>query len=155
MNQDRNVKVAWGTVNVPSIITTLGAAVGIIVVVLSAVSTFSAGLERVDARLDQLEKRVDAIDASRQTSRDEYNKKIDAVSVRVDTNLGDIRDITASIKQLDYRVTINEQGLTAANARMDRFSDALGDIRDSLSKLNTSIELLTQKLQSAFPSDTK
>lgn len=155
VNQDRNVRVNWGTINVPTIFTTVAAAIGIIVAVFTAVSSFSAGLERIDARLDILEDRVDNIETIRQARLDEVNKRFGDIHTQIGSVTIELKDITSSIKQLEYRVTVGEQGLTAANARMDRFSDVISQIRESLGKLDASILLLTQKLEAAFPGDVR
>lgn len=129
MDQDRNIKVNWGTFNVPTII----GMVGIFVVVFN-----QGGVqERVDARLDFIE-------TSRAANMASYNAR-----------LANIEAATAKIPNLEYRITVNEQGIlannTSVNLRIDRITDAMGELRDGIAGVKTSIEVLTEQLKGSLP----
>jgi hypothetical protein len=125
MDQDRNIKVNWGTFNVPTIIGMLG----IFVVVFN-----QGGVqERVDARLDNIE-------ASRAANLANFNARVAAIEV-----------IVAKIPNIEYRITVNEAGILAVNARIDRVTDTVGSLRDDIAGVRTSIEVLTEQLKSGIP----
>lgn len=125
MNQDRNIQVNWGTFNVPTIAGMFA--------VFAAVWSLSGHLERLDARLDTIEQ-------SRANKAAEFNEQIKTINTAI-----------AQIPNLTYRLTVAEQGIVSVNARVDRMADALADLRDGIGKINTSLEVLTQKMDLAFP----
>ena len=128
VDHDRSVKVNWYSINVPSIalILTIGT------LLWSSSSNLTAKQERQDARLD-------AIEAARDIAKSEADKRYEAISLAI-----------VQIPNLTYRMTVAEQGIVATNQRMDSFADTLGDLRDGISGLKTSIEVLTQRIENQF-----
>lgn len=129
MEQDKGVKVNWLTVNVP----TIASIVGMGVLFMTWSTSLTTQLVQQDARLDQIE-------ASRMARSKEVSDQFIAISQAI-----------AKIPNLEYRVTMGEAAKDAANARIDRQSDAITALRDDIARVSTSIELLTQKIENAFP----
>lgn len=123
LDQNRNVQVNWGTFNVPTI-------AGMFVI-FAAVWNLSGSMQRQDSRLGNIE-----------DSRQEN-------SVRLESRLAAMDIAIAKIPNIDYRVTVNEQGIVATNARIDRITDAVGALRDGIAEVKTSIEVLTEQLKSS------
>lgn len=123
LDQNRNVQVNWGTFNVPTI-------AGMFVI-FAAVWSLSGSMQRQDSRLGNIE-----------DSRQENAARLEARLAAMDITL-------AKIPNIDYRVTVNEQGLVATNARIDRVTDAVGSLRDGIAEVKTSIEVLTEQLKSS------
>lgn len=121
MDQDRSIKVNWGTFNVPTIIGMLG--------IFAVVFNQGGVQERVDARLDNIEETRAANIAS-------FNARMAAIEA-----------IIAKIPNVEYRVTVNEAGLIAVNSRIDRVTDTVGSLRDDIAGVRTSIEVLTEQLK--------
>lgn len=68
-----------------------------------------------------------------------------------DQRLSDIGAVTATIPNMQYRLTVNETALAATNARIDRQADALDALRGAISDVGTKIEVLTQRIEMALP----
>lgn len=129
MDQDRSIKVNWGTFNVPTIIGMLG----IFVVVFN-----QGGVqERVDARLDNIEE-------SRAANIASFNARI-----------ANIEAVVSKVANIEYRITVNEAGITATNSRIDRVTDTVGSLRDDIAGVRTSIEVLTEQLKNGVPRKTE
>lgn len=122
----KGVQVNWGTVNIPTILSVLG--------VLWYTATHTA---TQDARIDNIE-------VSRAAAITDYKAELSVIRTEV-----------AKISNMEYRLTTAETSIDknneAVNARIDRFSSALQDIRDGIGKLNTNYELLSQKWDQSFP----
>lgn len=115
-------------------------AIAIIGLALAALVQYNTALrnsERVDARLDFIEQ--------------DRVIKATANDKRVATVESAIIALTAQGNKTEYRVTVAETNLTQMSARQDNFADAIGDLRDGMGKINTSLEVLTQKIDNAFP----
>lgn len=115
-------------------------AIAIIGLALAALVQYNTALrnsERVDARLDFIEQ--------------DRVIKATANDKRVGTVESAIIALTAQGNKTEYRVTVAETNLTQMSARQDHFADAIGDLRDGMGKINTSLEVLTQKIDNAFP----
>lgn len=126
---NRQLEFNLGTFNLPTLLGIL-AIIGMIWSQSSARATLDA----------QTEIRLTTIEKDRATARAAYDNKMQ-----------DIMGVMATIPNLTYRVTVNEQNIQAANSRLDRQSDAINGVRDSISDLGTKIEVLGQKLDMAFP----
>lgn len=122
MEQNRQITVNWGTFNVPTILSVLA--------ILWYTATHS---ERQDSRLDSIE-------TSRAASRVDYTKRIEALE------MSDRRQ-----DLLEQRITVNETNIVATNARIDRQTDVLQDIRSSIGALSTNFEVLSTKVENALP----
>lgn len=126
VEQNRNVQINWGTLNVPTILS--------ILCLLWYTATHS---ERQDSRLD-------AIEISRADSRAVYTKRIENLETAVRKQ-----------ENLEYRLTTAEANIiannTSINARVDRQGDTLMDIRDSIAKLSTSFEVFSTRMDGVFP----
>ena len=129
MDQDTRLRVNWLNVNVP----TIASIVGMAVLFMNWSSGLTATQVRQDARLEQIEE-------SRATKARETAEQFALIMTAI-----------AKLPNLDYRLTVAESGIVAANQRIDRQSDAIGDLRDGISRVNTSIEVLTQRIESALP----
>lgn len=122
MESNKTVQVNWGTFNVPTLLSVLG--------ILWYTATHTAVQDQ----------RIGTIEDSRSITKIEYTKRIDSLESQV-----------AKIDNLAYRTTINEAGIVAVNSRLDRFSDAFQDIRKSLGDLSTKFEVVSTKIDNAFP----
>lgn len=121
------------TINISSVIT-------IVVTGATIIWTLSAQLSGYSAQLSQLYDRFEQLEKSRDQAREAANARLAALEASV-----------IKIQNIEYRVTVNEQGVVALNARIDRIGDVIGELREGLAKFNTTIELLNQKIEQAFP----
>ena len=128
VDHDRIVKVNWFSINVPSMALIL--AVG--TALWSSASGLSSKQERQDARLD-------AIEIATANAKSEADKRYETISVAI-----------VQIPNITYRMAAAEQAIAASGQRMDSFADKIGDLRDGIAGLKTSIEVLTQRLESSF-----
>ena len=126
--QDKSIKVNWGTFNVPTIAGMLA--------VFAAVYSLGGELARNNERISSIE-----------VSRASTNASVQAAIAEL---RNENAQTAALVPTLTYRVTVAEQGIVAANQRMDRFSDVVGDLRNDIAKTTTAIEVLSQKLDVAF-----
>lgn len=121
VENNRNIQFNWATFNVPTIMA-----------VASVLWYTATHTERQDAR-------IDTIESSRSQAISDYKAEIASLRVEV-----------AKIANMEYRLTTAETSIDknneAANARIDRVSSAMQDIRDGVNKLNTNQELLSQKM---------
>lgn len=122
MESNKQVQINWGTFNIPTLLSVLG--------ILWYTATHS---ERQDNRVEVLE-----------NSFSNLSKIVD-----------DQRTKTSALDNVIYRLTTVET-VVAANraelsARMDRQSDALGDIRNGMAKLNSNFEVLSTKIDNVLP----
>jgi uncharacterized coiled-coil protein SlyX len=122
IQQDGHVKVNWFTVNVPTIFA-----------VASGIWFFSGSQTRLEARMTAMENNQARVSAELV----ERNKFVDVQ--------------LALIPNLTYRLTNAEADISATNERIDRVSSSLNDLRDGISKINTAVEVLTQKFDLNFP----
>lgn len=126
IQQNRAIQVNWGTINIPTILSVLG-----------LIWYTATHVERQDSRLDTIE-------SSRADSRTDINQRFQAVDQRI-----------APIENLVYRMntleTVVQKNNEAVNARIDRQTDALQDIRTSIGNLSTSFEVLSQKIENNLP----
>ena len=132
MDQNRNVQVNWRTINIPSLVGILTLAL----LSLNAYSSFVSKQERQDARMD-------AIDKERATNLLMYQRQTDFANTQ-------LASVTAQSNKSEYRLTVAEQGLVAQAARQDRLADALGDVRDGMAGIKTSIEVLTEQVRASL-----
>lgn len=121
MESNRTVQVNWGTFNVPTLLSVLG--------ILWYTATHT---ERQDSRLDINE-----------TALSSTSKLVE-----------DLRAKTAALDNVTYRLTTLEtvvaQNNANINARVDRQSDALQDIRKGIGDLSTGFEVLSNKVDTVL-----
>lgn len=128
MESDRTLRINWRSINVPA----LAAMMGMLAMGINAVSSITANLERIDARLD-------AIEDARIREAAEAEKRRLPVLEKV-----------GEIPNLSYRIARAEEALVQMSLRQDRFADALGGLRDGISEVNTSVKVLTERLERAL-----
>ena len=126
VESNRNVQVNWGTFNVPTLLSVLG--------ILWYTATHTAVQDQ----------RLGVIEDNRSSSRIEYVKRFEAIEA-------DVRALNSQVGQVEYKTTTNEANIASANQRMDRFSDAFQDIRQTLGDLSTKFEVVSTKIDNAFP----
>lgn len=126
MENNTKVQVNWGTINVPTVLSVL------------AILWYTASHQATQ------DSRIGVIEDSRSAAKLEYTKRIDTLE-------SDNAKQEARIGQLEYKTATNEAGIVAANARMDRFSDAFQDVRQSIAALSTKFEVVSTKIDNAFP----
>lgn len=111
----------WGTFNVPTLLSVLG--------ILWYTATHT---ERQDSRLEMNE-----------TTQIDTRKLVE-----------DLRTKTAALDNVVYRLTTLESVVAgnnvATNARIDRQTDALQDIRKGIGDLSTGFEVLSSKVDNAL-----
>lgn len=129
METNRQVQFNLGVFNVPTIAAVLGIYAFI----------YMQGADRAKTDTD-FENRISSIETGRVSSRAEVNQRLDGLT-----------NATNNISNLTYRVTALENANQAINARIDRQTDAIGDLRQGINQIGTKIEVLTQRLEIAFP----
>lgn len=129
MENNPKVQINWGVFNIPTILAIGG--------LLWATADRAA---RQDLRLDAIE-----------TSRIRRSVEIDKVVEQLSTKV-------VPIDNIQYRLTVAEQGIADVNRRADRINEAvssrLDKVQESINLLTTKFEVLDQRLQNALPSDT-
>lgn len=123
MDQDRSIRINWGNFNMPTI--------GGIAIIIAALYNQGGNQARVDARLDFIE-------TSRTANMAANNARLALIEASV-----------SKVANIEYRITVNESGIVATNARIDRVTDAVGGIRDDIAKVTTAVEVLTEQLKAA------
>ena len=124
--QNSTVLINWRTFNVPSLITVVVTAVGMVTYVNS-----------LDARLAKVEDNG----ISRAGITD---KKFDEIQLSL-----------AALNNMPYRVGILEQQATAINIRIDRFTETITNtmelIRKDVGSLGTKVEVMSNKIDNLAP----
>lgn len=133
MDHNNHVSVNWRVINVPSLV----AIAGLLVTMVGVYGSFVSRLERQDARMD-------ATDKDRANNALLYGKQMDLIQTTMSA-------VVTQGNKTEYRVTVAEQGIVALGSRQDRFADALGDLRDGIAGVKTSIEVLTEKIETSLP----
>jgi acetyl-CoA carboxylase carboxyltransferase component len=126
MENNKVIQVNWGTINVPTIIAVL------------SVFWYTATHQATQ------DSRIGVIEDSRAAAKMDYTKRLDAIeadNVKQEARLG----------KVEYQATTNEANILAANERMDRYSDAIQDVRQSIAALSTKFEVVSTKIDNAFP----
>ena len=132
VEHDTKVRVNWATLNVSSI---AGAAtLGIAILALN--STYTAKQERQDARIDSIE-----MELKRSSTIDDDRYQADFII---------LQSLQQQMPTLVHRVTALESSDVALDARIDRISEALNDLRDKAADIKTSIEVLTEQIRQGF-----
>lgn len=129
ISQNRELQVNWRAINVPS----LAAIAGMAVLFWNISSDFTEKQTRQDARLEAIEMSRAANLALQDRRAEMYDKVMD--------------ELKASVAKVEFRIGAAEGAIVETTNRQDRFADALGDVRDGIAKMNTSIEVLTQQLK--------
>jgi len=128
MENNTKVQLNWGVFNIPTILAVGG--------LLWATADRAA---RQDARLE-------AIENSRIQRSVEINKVIEQLTTKV-----------VLIDNMQYRLTIAEQGLSDVNRRADRINESVSSrldrVQESINTLTTKFEVLDQRLRAAIPND--
>lgn len=133
MEQNTKLAVNWKSFNVPA----MTASLTLFIMLLTLWSSFVAWRERVDAKFESLDK-------ERANNLVMYNKQMDLMTSTMQA--------TAALSQkTDYRLTVAEEGIKDNSARMDRMADAVGDLRDGIAGVKTSVEVLTEQVKQAIP----
>lgn len=117
---NKQLELNLGVINVPTIAA----------IVALGVMLYNSGDSR--ARKEQeYDLRLDAIEASRSQSMalNEARWKDQAVTNSVTQNI-------------QYRQTVSETNIQALNTRVDRVSDAVGEIREGVIQINAKLDLL-------------
>lgn len=125
----RDLEFNLGTFNIPTV-------VGLLTIIAMIYSN-SAARATLDA---QTQIRLDNIERDRTAARQAN-----------DIRMRDVETVTATMPNLMYRVTVVEQGVAATNARLDRLSDSLNGVRDSVSDVGTKVQILTDRLEGILP----
>lgn len=125
MRADSNIQLNLGTFNVPTI-------VGLLAI---AGMVYSAG-----GKISEQDSRINGIEMARAARSAEINKVLEALQTKIDP-----------MENIKYRLTTAEQAILEANRRMDRMSDSTQDLRNNVNQIATSIQLLNQKFDNAFP----
>lgn len=133
MDHNSNVSVNWRVINVPSLV----AIAGLLITMIGVYGSLVRDLERQSVRMD-------ATDKDRANNALLYGKQMDLIQTTMSA-------VVTQGNKTEYRVTVAEQGIVALGARQDRFADALGDLRDGIAGVKTSIEVLTEKIETSFP----
>lgn len=124
--QNSTVLINWRTFNIPSLITVVVTAIGMVTYVNS-----------LDARVAKLEDNG----ATRATVAD---KKFDEIQQGLNT-----------LNNMPYRVGILEQQATAINIRIDRFTEVITNtmelIRKDVGALGTKVEVMSNKIDNLSP----
>lgn len=129
VQQNRELQINWRAINVPS----LAALAALFVIFWNATASHTENQVRTDARLD-------AIEAGRQTNLALQDRRAEMIDKVMD-------DLKAEVAKVEFRIGSAESAIVSVTDRQDRFADALGDLRDGIAKMNTSIEVLTQRLE--------
>jgi len=125
----RDLEFNLGTFNVPTI-------AGLLAIFL-LVWNGSNSRATMDA---QTQLRLDSIERDRTSARQNYESR-----------MRDIEAVTSSIPNVVYRVAVVEQGVAATNGRLDRLSDSVGGVRESVSDVGAKIQILTDRLEGILP----
>lgn len=129
MEQNKDVKVNWGTINVPSIATML--AVGAII-------------WNASGKLTEQEARLNSIETQRT-----------AKALEVNATIRSIQDSISAIPNLIYRITVAEQGINDLNRRVDRVGESMNNnfeaIRQGMNDLSTKFEVMDEKIDQRLP----
>lgn len=126
VEMNRTWQLNLGTFNVPTI-------VGLLAIFAMV---YSAG-----GKQQEQETRLNNIELARAARSAEVNKVLEALQTKIDP-----------MENIKYRLTTAENAIIEANRRMDRMSDSTQDLRNNVNQIATSIQLLNQKFDSAFPS---
>lgn len=125
----RDLEFNLGTFNIPTI-------AGMLAIFL-LVWNGSNSRATMDA---QTQIRLDTIERDRTSARQANEAR-----------LRDIETVTSSMPNIVYRVTVVEQGVAATNARLDRLSDSVGGVRESVSDVGAKLQILTDRLEAILP----
>ncbi len=121
MQQSSEVSINWYRFNIPSLITVVVTAIGMVTYVNS-----------LDARVAKLE--------DNSVSR----------AIVADKKFDDIQLSLATLNNMPYRVGILEQQATAINLRIDRFTEVISStmelIRKDVATLGTKVEVMSSKI---------
>ena len=124
--QNATVHINWRTFTIPSLITVVVTAIGMVTYVNS-----------LDARVAKIEDNS----VSRATTAD---KKFDEIQLSL-----------AQLNNMPYRVGILEQQATAINVRIDRFTETITNtmelIRKNVNGLSTKVEVMSSKIDNLAP----
>lgn len=131
VQQDRDLRVNWRAINVPS----LAALFGLFVIFWNISADHTENQVRTDARLD-------AIESGRMANLALQDRRAELIDNALD-------DIKAEVAKTEFRIGAAEGAIVSASERQDRFADALGEVRDGIAKMSTSIEVLTQRLENS------
>lgn len=131
IHQNKELQVNWRAINVPS----LAALAALFVLFWNISADHTENQVRTDARLDAIENSRIANLALQDRRAEMYDKVMD--------------ELKASLAKVEFRIGAAEGAIVAVNSRQDRFADALGEVRDGIAKMNTSIEVLTQRLENS------
>lgn len=128
---NKQLEFNLGTFNIPTV-------VGLVTII----AMIWAGATDRAARDATFEARLNQIDKDRAAGRVAYDARLDALTAQA-----------SLVPNLQYRITVNEQAIASTNSRLDRQGDALDGLRDDIAGVRTSIEVLTQKIDMALPSN--
>lgn len=126
MESNKTVQINWGTFNVPTLLSVLG--------ILWYTATHQATQDS----------RIGVIEDSRSASKVEYTKRIEALEAKA----GKQDNIEYRLTSLEQKVDGNNR---AINARVDRQTDALQGIRDTLGTLSANVLVISNKIDNALP----
>lgn len=129
MQTNRQLQFNLGVFNIPTLVG--------IATLFGFIWTQSANRAALDTKV---EARLNVIESSRANRSIELDRQLTNLSTAVNV-----------IPNLQYRVTALESANTAINARIDRQTDAIGDLRDGINSVGTKIEVLTERIEIALP----
>ena len=133
MDTDRTVRNNLFTINWPQIVTTVISAAGLGLVILSYMASFTA-------TQTQQTNDIAAIRDDRVKTAAAYMRERDVTQVAIN-----------KIPNLEYRITMVEAAVMAANSRIDRQTDAIGGLRNDIAAIGTKLEVLTTRIENAIP----
>lgn len=91
------------------------------------------------------------LDAQTQIRLDNIERDRVAARAANEVRMHDVELVTASVPNIVYRITVVEQGVVSTNARMDRMSDSINGVRDSVSEVGSKLAILTNRLEGLLP----
>jgi len=129
MQTNRQVQFNLGVFNIPTLVG--------IATLAGFIWTQSANRAAIDTKVDE---RLNTIESSRASRNADLTQQLNSINSTITV-----------IPNLQYRITALESANTAINARIDRQTDAIGDLRDGINAVGTKIEVLTQRIEIALP----
>lgn len=138
----RTVSVNWRTINIPSMV----AMATLLITVLNIYSNNLTRLEKIEAALLALGTRIDVVD------RQHDNAMADVIK-QMDYMIGQQTLIGQLAQKNEYRIISLENRATVDEARTDKLMDMVSNLREGITQIKASIEVLTEKID-AMPGNS-
>lgn len=133
---NRDVQVHWFTINMPAVV-----AVATLVIAVYKLNAESEARQQVQEQaIVVIQNKMEAVDRERTLLLGTWTKQMDSI-------VAGVKAVTDQSNRTEYRLTVAEQQVVALGQRQDRFADAVGDLRQAISGVNTSLEVLTERIE--------